>query len=805
MEEIDEFISEFVDKLSSNTIDVKDKARFKYLIEKQGDKVKEFLKRYNIELKDLDLYSLLGFQDDDSFQEWYDEFVAPLYAENLIETFRFYPSVRADVKKLEFEKRKTSFKDGYVFIDKPLRLFRVRLNVGGKDVFVITNKFQHLKEGNDQDLYLKVCHDKKIYSLFEMDNTNEDGTDEAKVLYQLCREYNLLNNYPKYFRERLQRLIKKHEENPIFFELAAPLKKEDLLKLNLADITWQALDAGLNKDAKLLTVFRMQIPIVIPNLELITPAEYMEHAPHTIMITSTKPGKTTTAEKVGNVLDRPTVTHLLGSASLHEKIHGLLNMENKPTIYDGIEEFKDEDVTKGMLNYMEKGRAMIARGKGVKTEGYSTLLFFSNPEKNESHARSLESLLTILHSNLLALGSRTAVFIYDPNMKEPSGDGISAELELKYNKIIEAIQFYSMPIFTKVLKHEKVKSWLRNKDDLIQEYISHLDEILADEDLLLHDKLATFINGLKRGWKHLKGGALRLAFMDLLNDFLELKENQPIPNAYISLLLNESKKYVKELIGYNQFSFTDIVSELSKDDVRGVLLESRIGKIESLCKIYEQFLLWMLAKYTEDSNPKEGIALPLSTLNELYLAIPGEVRFNSPYNSFSKFITAIENNFKVVNSHSNWLGFHLEKLDDEILCRLDDIEWLKFVAKNHVFKSNTNTIATKITNDESEGIGEIGKNGVGNENEYTSMTAHKKQKNDDAKAIILKIMERKPFPYEWNLKEIAEELEISQDDARLDYLQEILKEMVYEDKIKAINPDFTKFGIEKGGKDENDE
>ncbi len=734
MEEIEGFISKFIDKFHSNEIENNDKIKLQHFIEKHGIDVKEAFEKHGIELKDLDLYSMLGFKDDESFKKWYEEFISLLYAENLVEVLKFYPSIRADVKKLEFEKRKTFFKDSYVSVEKPLKLYRINLNIGGKDVFVIANKFQHLKIGNDQDLYLKVCDNKKIYSLFELWDNDVYNTDEFRLLSQLCKEYKLLDgDRPKYFEERLEKLIQKHKESPIFFELAAPLKKEDLLKLNLSDITWQALDAGLHKDSKLLTIFRMQIPLVVPNRELITPSEYMEYAPHTIMITSTKPGKTTTAEKVGNVLDRPTVTHLLGSASLHEKIHGLLNMENKPTIYDGIEEFKDEDVAKGMLNYMEKGKAMIARGKGVKTEGYSTLLFFSNPEKNESHARSLESLLTILHSNLLALGSRTAVFIYDPNMKEPSGDGIPADLEARYNKIIEAIQFYAMPIFTKVLKHEKVKTWLRKKDDLIEGYINHLDEILKDEDLLLHDKLVTFINGLKRGWKHLKGGALRLAFVDLLNNFLEIEEHQPIPNSYISLLLKEAPKYIKEIISYNLLSFTYIASEFSKNEIKEVLLQSRLGKIESLCKVYERFLLWILAKYVENNDPNEGIALPLSTLNELYLAIPSEIRFNSRYNSFSKFITAIEENLKSINSHSNWLGFHVEKLEDEILCRLDDVEWLKFVAKNYVFKSTTKTVATNLTNENGESIGQIGHEGLGHENEYTAIAGFETIKVDDVK------------------------------------------------------------------------
>jgi len=519
----------------------------------------------------------------------------------------------------------------------------------------------------------------------------------------------------------------------------------------------------------------MQIPLVVPNPEIITPSEYMEYAPHTIMITSTKPGKTTTGEKVGNILDRPTVTHLLGSASLHEKIHGMLNKENKPTIYDGIEEFKDEDVAKGMLNYMEKGKAIIARGKGVKTEGYSALLFFSNPEKNDAHVSSLELLLTIFHSNLLAIGSRIPIFIYDPKMKEPTGDGIPADLEVKYNKIIEAIQFYSMPIFTKVLKNAKVREWLRKKDDLIEKYIDKLDSILDDEKLLLHDKLTAFINGMKRSWKHLKGGALRLAFMDLLNNFLEVGDNEPIPNGFISLLLKEAEKYEKELISYNLASFTYISSELSKEEIKETLLSSKFGKVESLCKVYEIFLLWMLSKYTKENNPKEGIALPLSTLDGLYKAIPSDIRLNSRYNSFSKFITAIENNYKTINYHKNWLGFHLEKLEDEILCRLDNVEWLKYVAEIDVFNPATKPITTKTTNENGKMVGQIGQNGVGHEDEYTAIAGFETIKADDVKWAYHKLQAHKGMPKEFFVRLFLDERGNSYRPDEIEKLYEILR------------------------------
>ena len=75
----------------------------------------------------------------------------------------------------------------------------------------------------------------------------------------------------------------------------------------------------------------------------------------------------------------------------------------------------------------------------------------------------------------------------------------------------------------------------------------------------------------------------------------------------------------------------------------------------------------------------DNISLPLSTLKELYLEIPNEIKLKSRYNSFSKFTSAIEENWLKINNHRGWLGFHIEKNGEDILIRVDDAEWLNFV------------------------------------------------------------------------------------------------------------------------------
>ena len=100
----------------------------------------------------------------------------------------------------------------------------------------------------------------------------------------------------------------------------------------------------------------------------------------------------------------------------------------------------------------------------------------------------------------------------------------------------------------------------------------------------------------------------------------------------------------------------------------------------------------------------------------------------------------------------------------------------------------TKTVATKTTKVNNSEIGQIGHNGLGHENEYNTKTE------------ILNILKTKPLPFVWELKEIAKEMEIDlNDEKRMDFLQEILKEMAHKNMIKVIDPDFTRFGIEKGG------
>lgn len=630
-----------------------------------------------------------------------------------------HPPVRVNVKKVVFEKQvRTHDEKGHVRVDIPYTVMEARFASGNRDVYIIIDAWEYVKPGGDQDLHLKKCSPEKIREVFKVDSGDPETSPEARLMAEICDRHHLLDKagYPKYLQERLEKVLEGHRQHGFFYEPAAPVELNDLQRLDLGAVVWDALDAGFHKADTLLYLMRLLVPEVVPNRKIIRPRDVMPYAPHHIMLTETKPGKTSTAEKVGNVLDRPTVANLLGSSSMNETIHGSLDKATAPTFYDGIEEFTDQDVAKGLLKYLEQGECFIARGHGVKTEGYSPIGFLSNPEGG-GLVESLEALFDMLHTNLLGFGSRIPVFIFAPDMPEPQGAG-DIEQEARYDAILQAIKFYARPAFTAVMLNPKVREWLGTRNDDIKGY----EEKLADmeDELRSFGRISSFLRGQQRVFRHIKGAALRAAFMDLLDVFLEVERGERLPLTLVNQLLRLADDHVRQIININLQSYSNI-AHLDQEELGAMMLEARIHRVRNLCKEYEVFTMWILA----DQVAKEGLAaddaVPLSILRDGYLKIPPDIRLKSRYNSFTKFCEAVEGNSEVVNRHRAWLGFHVESLPGgEFILRIADVKWLKFIAEHALYNLTTNVNLTKMTNDYAthshEKIGQIGRIDVGHGN-----------------------------------------------------------------------------------------
>ena len=536
----------------------------------------------------------------------------------------------------------------------------------------------------------------------------------------------------------------------------------------------------MEKDAKLLYLAKLHIPVVVGDPEIVSPALVMQAAPHTLIFTATKPGKTTTMRKVGIVLERPSVANLLGFSTAQDKVEGRLNREVYPVMCDGIEEFGDEDVGRGLLNYMENGQANVARGKGVKTTGYSTLIFSSNPAGGGTdlnydsglNLQMLSKLLLTLHSNQLGFGSRIGVFVFSNDMKEADGKGMSFLKEQALEKLIKSVQMASAPVFTELLKNERVCRWIAEQDEIILTYREELEKLLSDFDIKSYGRIHEFIQGHSRAFRHIKGAAIRSSFMESIAEMLEIGENEEISNTYISLILERAKAHLQKIITINLESFSELSNVLRREDIASQIYEGRLDSVRARGNKYELLLLEYAAKWYVDNeqtiedaiNNGKTPATFLSSLKEYFMETELEKRKASAYDTFNKFIVAVEKNISKINRHKQWLGFQLEKVDGSTLVKFTaEKSWFEWL-----YKIVTDTATTEITDKQLLTFGKNGKNSVGNESLYSQDG----EEIPDFANLVEQVMATKPA-HKWHYTEIAQPLDYDSE-----YIRERLEEIV---------------------------
>jgi len=690
-----------------------------------------------------------------------------------------------DVTKLIYEKvEKTNLNGAYTKIIA--RVFQATFAKGHFPIYIISPYSWNIHVGNDQQIYLESASETNIDFIFDKVNTKDDA-EQYLILYEMAKTHKVLFSKDATNTAKiLDDLKEKHLNDPIFFTPTLPIDKYELLKLDdLDSIIHQALNANMNKDEKIIDIFRALIPVPINDTSFINPRQVMQSAPHIILITSTKTSKTSTSRKIGVVLERPTPSNLLGFSTAQDKKIGRLHGETRPFIIDGIEETEDERMAMGMLNYMESGTVEIARGKGVKTTGYSSLIFLSNPSvetdyhpdndyfgsDDRKNLMQLDRLLQTLHQNQLGFGSRIPVFIFDPDMKPATGDGYGYLKEESLDKILYSIQEATRYSFSKVLLQQEVDHWINQVDDTIREYWQQLDTLLNDGDIRSYHLIYDFINGHKNSFRHLKGMAIRMSYMDNIQQLLKIQEGEEISKALIQTVITGANNNLKKIIGYNLESFSNLSCLLKKEDARKIIYQGRYDNIESRGTKYEIFLLESITRwYIEQPETDKTISVPLPQLKDYYLLISKEERDKSDYNTFNKFASAIENNQRKINGHKTWTGLTLNNVDNIILVTFtENKEWFKWIAeKKDLYTSSTHPQTPQITHDKKNGMGEMGEKGVGDKSLYNK---NGDETEPDLKCII-DVMKTKAKK-KWNYTEITKTLAYDNPEYILGRLREV--------------------------------
>jgi len=493
-----------------------------------------------------------------------------------------------------------------------------------------------------------------IVSLFavhpDLDFTKRSSTQEV---IELLKKH--LIQYLEQFQEDNEEYFFFVNTPPANIQQYKPKSEKDIKTLISL-----ALTEGYNVDEHLFKIFLSQ------NISLDSHAinDIGKYSAHTIVVTGTKAGKTSLAEKTGVVVDGKNMSfsNLMGFSTADDVSEGSLNAIQEPLIIDEFEELRNnQDISRGALSLLEKGNARIMKGKKSLLVRYqNSFIFNSNPifEKSEDYAKGkgLFELIDSIHSNTLALGSRIALVYYNPDTKiATKKKNIPFEDIEKSQKVFLALRYFISKWYVDlVLNNDEIKTWLEQTND--KEYIKEIKEI--ENVLKTIPELGNFLTGFKDNNKHMRGLALRMALWDTELIYKKLN-NIEIPVDEILSICEDKYDYIKKL---NISSFKKL---LEKNDLAffDIIRENKINKLIHKLRDCDKVLLYCFIKQYQESKQENMNILELKTK---FRDVKSEIRTKESNLFFSKVINRFKKHeFNQGDLLEQVLGLKFSNINDE--------------------------------------------------------------------------------------------------------------------------------------------
>ena len=344
---------------------------------------------------------------------------------------------------------------------------------------------------------------------------------------------------------RLHLIDKKKQrflESPIFWKLKPPLTQETTKKIaswDFEQLIQDYLTEGLQKDKDLVYIFRAKIINIlkkIPN-DTFTLKNVASQSDGTIIISPTKTSKTYTSEKIcgSHHYRNLTESRALGFATADEINPGALDGVVTPVGIDDIHRsgVKYEQLG-GLLTMMEDGIASTGKGKTtIITRCAGSLNYYANMKRTKYASALMEDFGEIIKKFTVVagtLGSRIACIVFNAEMetvKQKTRKEESIEInERKNNKepekwvqinmvLIKYLQKIVQPNVKKIWFKPKIQRWLNQS---IPWYTQTVKEQLGEEGTFPDDIRNFWIDHAERGYRHVRGFALKQALMDNLKN-----------------------------------------------------------------------------------------------------------------------------------------------------------------------------------------------------------------------------------------------------------------------------------------------
>lgn len=580
-------------------------------------------------------------------------------------------------------KRKENY--GNIYWEKVYQLYEGKLGNGNQSIIIYSEDKISL---GDNNLYLESLSETEIIKIIDEIN--------PKALYLLCNKLGVkLNKTDKKGQETRSKdeiLLDLLKLDFVFFKQTLPIAKENIkqIKKPFEFIELILKNGTTSISSDLIYSYISDIPEINPSN--IKPESYMPFSSNKIIITNGGVGKSTLAYLVSgeHPSEKPTEAAVLGFADSKNSHKGELDSKSKQSYFDEVQEEKESELFSKLSSYMELGVIKIVRGVGVTCRGHSGITFQGNPKVKENISEeSLKSLLMIkefneflekVSSNISPFSRRIGYIIFDKNLDVLKGVINNDERE-KGLQIIRTIAEGFKDEYTSLYHNKAILNWLNKPFSL--EHINILNSIINNTT---DKKLKDFFKGQKNSFRHSRGIAVRLAWLDV---GLSMVFNN-LDIDYIAII-NSAEIHLQRILKRNIKSFLNILSSYNSS-LGNEIIKYNIIKIKPDFLKYAVLTLFEKISLEQDNTSK---IINLEELNQYYPNVRNKYNISSKsyYRSFSRVIESIEKSNKSLFNQLEDLDLDFDlSLNSFIITNYDSL-----ISKIKLFNSTNNTNNTGKT------------------------------------------------------------------------------------------------------------
>jgi hypothetical protein len=541
-----------------------------------------------------------------------------------------------------------------VYYETLYNLYEGLIGQGNRPIII---KTKYKIDKGDNKLYLKPLEKEDLQTTLW--HIKQEG------LNILCKILKInTSNKDKGYREREEIIGELLNFEYTFFEPMLPIDKEEIKQINnpLKTIS-KILKNGLTKDWLLDYVSMADIPEVNPHL--IEPRNYMKYAPHKIIITNAKVGKSFNSLIITgeSALERPTEAGLLGFADSKGKSYGKLHGRTKQTYIEEVQEEKGEELFGKCHTYMEIGETHIARGIGINIFGHSGITFQGNPKAKEEviennlldylMIKQFRDFLNIISKNVKPIASRIGITIFDNNLQTIKGKPNNNDIIDKGHKVIKTIAEGFKDEFTEIYTKEEIVNFLNSEYE--QDY---KNTVLSISQSCTDKTVKDYIEGQLDAYRHSKGIALRLAWLDK-----GLESLWKTGEVNTEDLIESAEEHLEIIKKRNIKSYSNIISLLNSEAYEEILKYN----VKNIKPEYIKLAVYTLFEWIIDNPEYQDKIIPLIEIESYFKIVKQklEIEDNNVYRSYAR-VRDFMNNYKGI--FSNLLSDFLLDYDKFLLC-----------------------------------------------------------------------------------------------------------------------------------------